>query len=697
MNKLAQAQGFGADTDDDALTQEYGEKPRRASLQILGERLGFKLAVRKTPVASLTPEDAPCIVVLRSGLGVVVKSFDQKGCRIETPDGETTADLADLAAQSAGIVLGLPLRDADAKRLTEIGAKPQKDDDADTNRDPMAWLAQLVWRRHKPQFAQLFAAALISNLFLVTLPLFIMSVYDRVIPHAAFASLITLTIGVLIVFAADLGLRWARLKFADAIGLRVLQGVQSTIYRRVLFVKLANRPKSAAAISNLQRDLENACLMLPEFMVGCVTDTAFALLIIMLIASISGPVALVTLLGAAVVAGVVFYGATKAQKPIRETTQLRGLGAGQIAETIDALSAVKASGAEHALLRKYERANTLTAVKGHDARHLTRFSSQAAGVIVQATIVASIAWGVVRIDAGAMSIGALAATTLLVGRAVTPIGQLTDQFCRLRSARDALSEAFKLVNTPEEEGGEADGGSERPVHGAFSLTKASYRHEGAEIDALSEISIQIKPGEKIGLIGRNGGGKTTLLHLLSRLYEPTSGAMTIEGVDARQFSPQRLRRDISFMPQETVLFNDTLLANICLGMEKVGAKAFERAVSLSGVDQFAALNPKGYSMIVGPRGEFLSAGERQAVGLARALLRNTPVLLLDEPTSLMDQTAEARVVAAFADAMKETTLILSTHRLRLLALTTRVIVLDRGRIIADGPRDEILKSMGAAA
>ena len=308
-------------------------------------------------------------------------------------------------------------------------------------------------------------------------------------------------------------------------------------------------------------------------------------------------------------------------------------------------------------------------------------------------MVATLCLGVIRIDAGLMTIGSLAAITILVGRAVTPIGQLVDQACRLWTLKDVLSATFEEVKEEEDRGGDAGGITARPFKGQFRFNTVSFVYETTDVKALSDVSLTIEPGEKIGLIGQNGSGKSTLLHLFPGLLTPQNGSILIDGYDARQYTPHFLRSHIGFMPQETVLFNQSLRDNICLGQEDMTEADFERAVTLSGVDRFARTHPAGYSMPVGPRGEFLSAGQRQAVGLARLLLRPRPVLVMDEPTSLLDHTAESQVIAGLKDYLADKTLIVSTHRLRLLELTGRVITLDGGRVVADGPKAEVLAAL----
>ncbi|MEM9262209.1 MAG: ATP-binding cassette domain-containing protein [Pseudomonadota bacterium] len=457
--------------------------------------------------------------------------------------------------------------------------------------------------------------------------------------------------------------------------------------------RLAKRPKQAAPIIQAQQELDSVCLTAPEFLASLVADATLTMSILMLIASIGGAIVIAPIIGCFAVAGVIFLGSWQARGPSKKAAALKTMSAAQINETLESLTAVKANGSEHALLSQFQKISNATSVIGHQARHRARFSSQATSVLVQGIVVATLFLGVVRIDAGAMSIGALAATTILVGRAVMPVSQIVDQFNRLWTLKEVLVPAFESINQDEEKGGERNGGEGRKLRGAIRLQNVAYTHEETDTRALENVSLSIAPGEKIGVIGRNGGGKSTLLHLIPALYTPTQGTVLLDEYDARQFSARRIRQDVALMPQETVLFNAPLKDNIVLGNDDIDEEAFLHAVTVAGVDRFAKRHPKGFSMDVGPRGDFLSAGERQAVGLARTILRSPTVLLLDEPTSMMDHTAEGLVINALRRETQSKTLVITTHRLRLLELVDRVIVLEAGRVIADGPRDQVLAQM----
>ena len=696
MNHLAKRFGLALRASDDELTKEYGAKPGKESIKMLATEIGADITIRKINIDTAPANHFPLIAITKQGTALILHDRDDKFITVEGTNGVAKAPTAQATTHLTGAVILFTPGEAAISRLAnapEITTTSQAVADLSPAKNLPLWLAINAWRNDRPELARLLSVSLISNLFLIALPLFIMSVYDRVIPHAAFESLITLTIGILIILGADLGLRFVRLKFIDAIGLKISRDLQLNLYRRLVSMPLAKRPKSASVISNVQPEIETACLLTPEFFVGVISDSIFALFVLALIAYIGGVIVLAPMIGICAVGCAIYAGSKLARKNAQKLALLKSAGHSQVNETFESLTAIKATGAEHPLLSKFERLSDASASIGHHSRLHQRYSGQAVSVIVQMTIVCTLCFGVLRISSGVMSIGSLAAVTILVGRAIMPVSQLIDQYCRLKTLKEVLATAFDLVSDEEEKAGDDASTSARRFKGTINLHNVSLRHASAELDALQNLSLEIKPGEKIGLIGKNGCGKSTLLHLFPRLLIPTNGTILIDGYDARQYSPRRLRQEIGFMPQETVLFNETLRENICLGPNDFTEEDFERATYLAGVDRFARRHPHGYSMQVGPRGEFLSAGERQAVGLARVLLRPRKMLVLDEPSSLMDHTAEGQLIKSLSDHLKNTTLIVSTHRMRILELVSRVITLESGQIIADGPKDQVLKSL----
>jgi ATP-binding cassette subfamily C protein LapB len=332
------------------------------------------------------------------------------------------------------------------------------------------------------------------------------------------------------------------------------------------------------------------------------------------------------------------------------------------------------------------------------AAHAANSSRFVSGLTVTFTSLASnlvtvfvVILGVYEIGAGRLTTGALVACSILAGRAMAPLAQVAGVLSRYHQSRAALENLDQVMRLP----------TERPAHrrylhrpqlaGEIEFKGVTFTYPRQKLPALADVSFHLRPGERVGLIGRVGSGKTTVEKLVLGLYEPERGVVLADGTELRQIDPADLRRNIGCVPQDLFLFQGTLRENIAMGAPHVDDAAVLRAARIAGVDDFVSRHPMGYDMIVGERGETLSGGQRQAIAIARALLLDPPLLVLDEPTSFMDNAAESRFKARLTGELGGRTLLLITHRASLLSLVDRLIVLDGGRLIADGPREQVLK------
>jgi ATP-binding cassette, subfamily C, bacterial LapB len=365
---------------------------------------------------------------------------------------------------------------------------------------------------------------------------------------------------------------------------------------------------------------------------------------------------------------------------------------------VESLESTKVTAAEGKVLRHYEQNADALGYSGHIARLWSGFSNNATLIVSQLITIAVIVVGVFGIGTGSLTVGSLTACTLLVGRAIGPIGQMVALHYRLKHSKHVLEKLDNFLSRPSEEAGDKSRAYVRPQSMRIDCQNLSFQYAGEQAPALSDLNFTIQPGEKIGLIGKSGSGKSTFLRLVPRLYVPSGGNLLIGGQDIRQYHPRALRENMGFMRQDPILYDDTIRANITYGLDSVDEGQFERAVTLSGVKDFAAKHPQGFGYKVGPRGEKLSGGERQAVWLARALLVQPKILILDEPTASMDSSLESFVIQQLkAHLPRDTTLIMATHRAPVLELCDRVIWFDNGKIIADGATREVLGKLNGAA
>ncbi len=681
------------------LEAHYGANPSEGNLTILGRELGAELVLKHTSARKLKRAAMPfvCILEDQSAIGVLGKNAAGNWI-CQTAEGKIAVDAKNLIKQATGTFIRVKRargegNTSDSQRGvneggTSHGAHPG---------ELLKRFATLVFENRGAELAQLWAAAGLSNLILIALPLFITIVYDRVIPHGAFETLAALTIGVVLIFLIDIGLRATRINLLESIGVGTSLKLQTLFYRKLLCAPLGKSQKSSSGVSALLAEVDHVALSVPSLFAGLLADLPFVVIMLALVGYLSGPVVFAPIVGILFIVVVNVIGSIRARKAAAAAHGLRLKLQDETVSNAMMLPTIKGMCAEQELLSRWEVNADETAFKMNRARQSGAFAAQTALVITQLIIAFTIVIGAFQINAGVMTLGNLAASVLLVGRILSPVSQVVSQVGQLRNMGGALKTFFAVIDQEDEKGGDEVGALQRPFQGAVKFSNVSFTYEGAATKSLSGINLEIRPGERVGIIGRNGCGKSTLLKLIPRFYDPDEGVILLDGRNGLQVPPQYLRRSIGVMSQDTILMQDSLRANICLGLANVDPQAFDRAVRVSGVGELARNHPEGYSLNVGPRGEALSGGERQQVGLARAFLRDPTMIILDEPTSAMDNTTEGALIAAMPEFIKGRTLVLATHRTQMLALVERIVLMENGRIIADGPKNEVLATLQKAS
>jgi len=668
------------------------EKPRDLStpeelVAAAGDR-GIEVRYEQRSLESLSARDFPCVALERDGTSRIITERPAKDRFVCRTGGQVeTLPLRQLKKAHSGVIF-----------FVSPKADPSVHDPAapvEEAEDPKArGLLGTVWAelmfRHKNKLVQLCVASGLSNLFLIALPMFSMSVYDRVVPHLAMETLWALAIGVMIALISDLAVRYVRLRVCDSIGLNTSTAIQARLYSRILHVRLAEAPALAGGINNGLREVEALCQLMPLLIVSVLIDLPTFILFCLLLFALSGPLALVPLVG--VVLMLLFHLTDVKGERVQAAARLSATQTNVLLETVNAVETVKVARAERPLLRRWERLVDASTYVGHLTRINSAFSGQASLTVTQTVVVLAMIIGVYEIGAGAMTIGALSASTLLISRMMAPVSQLISLAHRAHVISLSTRTIDHILRMEVERGGDPTA-TKRSLGGSLQFVDAGFTYPGEKTACLTGISLSIAPGERVGIIGRVGSGKSTLLKLIVRLHDATTGAIRIDDHDIRQTAPSDLRRHFGFMRQDAVLLDDTLRNAVCLGLEDVPDEVFESAVRISGVKDFAARHPAGYSMRVGPRGERLSGGERQSVALARALVGSPRALVLDEPTAAMDNTLENRIVRDLRETLGDRTLIVATHRAPLLGLVDRLIWIENGRVVADGPKAEVLERL----
>lgn len=564
----------------------------------------------------------------------------------------------------------------------EFQGKPKRF--ADWLLDPM--------RANRPIYMRVALAAAFINIFALATSLFTMVVYDRVVPNNATDSLIALAIGLGIVIVFDFILKMLRAYFTDLAGAAIDRDVGQNVFRQLLRVRLDAKKGSTGALAGLMRELETLRDFFASATITAIVDVPFIILTLAVIAIIGGPVVFVplALIPLVILAGWLTH-------PAMDRLSAQGMGQGLLkqsvlVETIGGLETVKTSGAGRLLTRRWVDAiddHAGTSLRQRLVSNIATTFAQSAQMISYAGVVII---GVSLIAENELSLGGLIACSILGGRAVAPLGQIANLLSRLTTTRAAYRQINALMGTPVE-GPSGEAFKLSQPRGEIEFRNVSFRYPDTAEKALDGVSFTIKPGEHVALLGRVGSGKSTVARLILGLYPPEEGTVMIDQLDVRQIDPDTLRDKVGSSMQETVLLSGTVRDNIVLGREHVDDDEMLRAATLSGTHGFMQHVTNGYDRRLADRGEGLSGGQRQSIALARALAGRPQVLLLDEPSSQMDAQTEQQVLGRLQEELKGRTLLVVTHRPPFLKLVDRIILLDRGKVIADGPRDEVMKML----
>ncbi len=534
-------------------------------------------------------------------------------------------------------------------------------------------------------------AALIVNILALAAPLFIMNVYDRVIPNSAIPSLIALAIGLGIAIAFDFVLRIVRGRIIDMTGKQIDVVLASNIFEHVIAVKMAKRPGSVGVIANQLRDFESVREFFTSGTVISLTDLAFAIVFLAVLYMIAGPLAIVP----AVMLPVMLVIGLLLQKPLDHAMRrLQGESAarhGVLVEALSSIETVRAVSAEARMQSKWERSIAATARSSEDVHFWSSLALTFANSAQQVTTLIMVVWGVFLIMDGQITMGALIASSMLAGRVMGPIAGIAAVITRATQTISSLKAIDGIMALERERPPSRNYVTRRIAEGRVAFDGVTFRYPNGSENALENVSFKIEPGERVGIIGRIGSGKTTVGRLLAGFYEPDQGRILVDGIDARQYDPADLRRGIGFVLQDVDLFYGKLRDNITLGKPSATDEEVIEAAKLAGVESFIAGNPQGYEMPIAEQGRSLSGGQKQAIGLARVLIRKPQILFLDEPTAHFDIRSENEFLQRLKGlSAGEMSIVVSTHRLSLLALVDRLLFFERGRLVLDGPRDAVL-------
>jgi ATP-binding cassette, subfamily C, bacterial LapB len=656
------------------------------------KHVGLRGRVVAARLGAVDPGLLPAVAFRKAGppLVLVRLSADRRTATVADPTAgtETAMRRRDLEREIAGpILLVAPGTDG-----TEARSAP---DTAALGQDRRHWFWGPV-RENWPAWTQVIAAAFGINLLALAVPIFVMNVYDRVIPNAAVVTLWTLAIGVGIALALDLALRTLRMSVLEAIARRIDLKVGSRIFDQALAARMTARTGGAAGMANTIRDFEQVRDFFGSASFVALIDLVFIGVFIAVLFYVVGPLAWVPL--AAI--PIVLLLAVVAQVPLgRSAAKAQQLATKRhvvLVESLLGIEAVKSLNAEPVMQREWEAAIAASSRISGRTRFWSGLATNGTQAVQQGVSVVIIVWGVYLVSEGRITVGALIAANLLAGRALAPLAAIAQTIFRAHYARKAMGALDGLMAMPRERSAVVRSDL-RVTAGAVEMREVVFRYPGSEHPAVAGLSLDIRPGETVALLGRVGSGKTTVGKLLNGLLAPDSGNILIDGHAIAQFDPAELRDGVGYLTQDSELFTGTLRENMTIGRPAASDEEVRRALHMAGMDAFVAANPAGLDLYIGEKGNRLSGGQRQGVGLARLLLRRPRVLFLDEPTNAMDQQMETAFIQRIGALKAEIpTLILCTHRMSLAATAERFVVLDQGRKVLDGPKEEVMATLRAA-
>ncbi|MEH6551457.1 MAG: type I secretion system permease/ATPase [Pseudomonadales bacterium] len=548
-------------------------------------------------------------------------------------------------------------------------------------------------RENMPVYKDVLLAAFFINVFALALPLFTMNVYDRVVPNHAVETLWMLAIGIGLIMLADVSLRTIRGYFLDLASRRVDIKLSARIMEQVLGIRLEHRPLSVGSYAANLRSFETVRDFITSASITTIIDIPFAIIFILVIGWIAAPVLIPLSLGLLVVIAYALAIEGKLKELAETTYRASALRNATLVESLVGLDTIKAMSAENRMQRKWEDATVFLAHVGVQLRLLANSSINVTMWAQQMVTVFVIVTGVYLITAGELSLGGLIACTMLSGRIMAPFGQLAGLITQYHNATIALSSLDGIMAQPLERPADAKFISRAEFKGELEFKNVSFSYPGSDVPSLTDVSFKVKAGESVAILGRVGSGKSTLQKLAMGLFQPTEGSILVDGIDMRQLDPTELRSRIGYVPQDVTLFYGSLRDNLTMSAAMVDDAALLKAAEVANLTEYINRHPQGFDLQVGERGDTLSGGQRKAVALARALVHDPQLLLMDEPTGSMDHSSEMTVKRQLQEYIKGRTLLVVTHRTSLLEMVDRIIVIDNGKLVADGPRASVVEAL----
>ncbi len=687
---------YGKSLSVEALTADLPVAPGKATAEMFSinnskavfsrasERAGFKSKLVQRSLQNISPLVLPVILILKGQNSCILEKidFDNNQAFIILPEDdegvEQWIDMASLQEQYLGFAFYLKKN----RNFNQF-----VDPLIHTNKDSWFW-GSLNYS--KKIYSDVIVASLVINLFVLASPLFTMNVYDRVVPNDATDTLYVLALGVIVVYFLDIALKFVRSYFLEMAAKKSDVIISSILFQKVMNLKFANIPESVGSFANNLKEFDSIRSFLATSTLTLLIDLPFTIIFLVVIYIIGGVITVVPVIFIILIIAYAVSIKGSLQRSVESTYHASANKNAVLIESLNALETIRTMGISNHSQYIWEEATGDVASKGLTSRILSNSLGSVTSFLIQLSNVLILIVGVYLIKELEMTMGGLIAVVILSSRALAPMGQVASLSANYEHTKTAYKTLDNIMNLPEERPEEKEFLHFEKFSGLIEFRNVTFTYPNETSPIFENLSFTIQPGERVAFIGKIGSGKTTVLKLLLGLYTPDKGSILLDNIDINQIDPVDVRQNIGYVAQDVTLFRGTVRSNIVTKAPYADDGAILRAAKIGGVDDFVQYHPKGFDMPVRERGDGISGGQRQSIGVSRAFLLDSPIMLLDEPGNSMDESSTMHLIQNIIENTKQKTLLLSTHDTRMLKMVTRIIVLDRGKIILNGAKQEVM-------
>lgn len=667
-------------------------EPGINDLLLAAKHLGLKAKLTRTTAERLALTPLPALALLRDeqdALRIVVLAQCGNGRVLLQDPGATTSEgarptiepLEIFAQKWTGELMLI------TSRSSLVGALAKFD---------FSWfIPSLV--RHRKLLGEVLLISFMLQLFALISPLFFQVVMDKVLVHKGLTTLDVLVIGLLVVIVFESVLSVLRTYVFSHTTSRIDVELGARLFRHLLALPLAwfQARRVGDSVARV-RELENIRNFLTGNALTVVLDVLFSGIFIAVMLFYSVPLTLIVLASLPLYFGLSLLLVPVLRRRLDEQFARSAENQALLVETITGIQTVKAAALEPGFSRRWDQQLASYVSAGFKTRHLASLGQEGIGFIGKIVNAATLWYGAHLVMGNELTVGQFVAFNMFAGRVAQPIMRMAQLWSDFQQTGVSVARLGDILNT-RTEAASSNAAQLPPVQGRVALEQVVFRYRPESQPVLNGLSLELRPGEVLGIVGRSGSGKSTLTKLVQRLYTPEQGRVLIDGIDISLIDAAQLRRQIGVVLQENLLFNRSVRENIAITDSAAPIEAVVRAAQLAGAHDFISELPEGYATLVGEQGNSLSGGQRQRIAIARALFSNPRILIFDEATSALDYESESIIQRNMAAICKGRTVLIIAHRLSAVRQAHRIIVLEKGRIVEAGPHEALLQKQGLYA